>query len=82
MGEFERVRKLRWLCRRGMKELDILLQRFVERHQDSLEEGAWPEFEALLQTEDDKLWDWFQDPSLPGARPYQAILKQIRHAPR
>jgi len=82
MGEFERVRKLRWLCRRGMKELDILLQRFVDHHQESLAGGAWPEFEALLQTEDDVLWDWFQDPSLPGVQPYQALLKEIRRAPR
>jgi antitoxin CptB len=82
MGEFERVRKLRWLCRRGMKELDILLQRFVDHHQKSLSEGEWPEFEALLQTEDDVLWDWFQNPSLPDAQPYLALLKQIRHAPR
>ena len=25
-----RVRKIKWLCRRGMKELDIMLERFVD----------------------------------------------------
>jgi succinate dehydrogenase flavin-adding protein (antitoxin of CptAB toxin-antitoxin module) len=65
-----------------MKELDILLQRFVDHQQDVLAGGAWPEFEALLQTEDDVLWDWFQDPALPGAQPYHALIKQIRCAPR
>ena len=79
MGGSERVRKLKWLCRRGMKELDILLERFVDHHQESLARGLWPDFEALLQTEDDVLWDWFQDSSSPGAARYQELLEQIRH---
>ena len=49
MGGIERVRKLKWLCRRGMKELDILLQPFVDRHQEALADGAWPELEPLLR---------------------------------
>lgn len=82
MVDTERVRRLKWLCRRGMKELDILLQRFVDHHQESLAQGGWPEFEALLQTEDDVLWDWFQNPSIAEARPYQPLLKSIFRAPR
>jgi len=78
MGDFERVRKLKWLCRRGMKELDILLERFIDKHQDSLADGSWPDLEALLQTEDDVLWDWFQDSSNPNASRYQELLVQIR----
>ena len=78
MGDIERVRKLKWLCRRGMKELDILLERFIDNHQDSLADGSWPDLEALLQTEDDVLWDWFQDSSNPDASRYQELLVQIR----
>jgi len=78
MGDIERVRKLKWLCRRGMKELDILLERFIDNHQESLAGGAWPEFEALLKTEDDLLWDWFQDSSNPAASRYRELLDQIR----
>ena len=80
MGESERIRKLRWLCRRGMKELDILLERFIDFNQEALSQGSWPEFEALLQTEDDVLWDWFQKASTPGAERYQELLNQIRRA--
>ena len=78
MGDIERVRKLKWLCRRGMKELDILLERFIDNHQDTLADGSWPDLEALLQTEDDVLWDWFQDSSNPDASRYQELLVQIR----
>jgi len=78
MGDIERVRKLKWLCRRGMKELDILLERFIDNHQESLADGSWPQFEALLRTEDDVLWDWFQDSSNPAASRYRELLDQIR----
>lgn len=75
-----RVRKLRWLCRRGMKELDILLERFIAQNEDALARGCWPMFEGMLQAEDDVLWDWFQDPSRPGCEPYREILEKILHA--
>ena len=78
MGDIERVRKLKWLCRRGMKELDILLEQFIDNHQESLAGGSWPELEALLRTEDDLLWDWFQDSSNPAASRYRELLDQIR----
>ena len=81
MGDFERVRKLKWLCRRGMKELDILLERFIDNHLESLADGSWPDFEDLLQTEDDVLWDWFQDSANPAASRYQELLDQICHGP-
>jgi len=81
MGDKYRVRKLKWLCRRGMKELDILLERFIENHQESLAEGSWPELEALLRTEDDVLWGWFQDSSNPAASRYRELLEQIRRGP-
>ena len=52
------IKKLRWQCRRGMKEMDALLLRFLDRNYA----GATPElrgaFEMLLQTEDDVLWRW------------------------
>ncbi|MBT8047910.1 MAG: succinate dehydrogenase assembly factor 2 [Xanthomonadales bacterium] len=80
MSESGRVRRLKWLCRRGMKELDVLLQPFVERNKDKLAQGAWPEFEGLLETEDDLLWDWLQHTGCESASRYRDLLDQIRHA--
>ena len=77
MEDGARVRKLKWLCRRGMKELDILLERFIEQNTDALAQGSWPEFETLLQTEDDLLWDWFLDTSSANAAPYREILEHV-----
>jgi antitoxin CptB len=77
-GGDERVRRLKWLCRRGMKELDLLLERFIETEHAALREGAWPEFEELLGVEDDLLWDWMQNPRQAQAAPYRRLLEQIR----
>jgi antitoxin CptB len=74
-----RIRKLRWLCRRGMKELDVLLERFLEANNTLLDEGGFPEMESMLQVEDDILWDWLQQPDLPAAEPYRKLLKRILH---
>lgn len=73
-----RVRKLQWLCRRGMKELDVLLERFVRDEESRLARGEWPEFEALLATEDDRLWDWVQRPDDPAAASWRPLLERIR----
>jgi antitoxin CptB len=43
--------KLRWKCRRGLLELDIVLARYVERHP---EDAALNE---LLDLPDNDLWD-------------------------
>lgn len=75
----DRVRKLRWLCRRGMKELDLLLESFLEQNQQALRGGSWPEFEALLHTEDDVFWIWVQHPDHLDAVVYRDILERIRH---
>lgn len=59
MSEDAELRRLRWRCRRGMRELDQLMLRYLD--------GGWPQateaeravFLRLLDSEDDKLWRWF-----------------------
>ena len=53
-----RMQKLRWSCRRGMKELDEVLTGFVSAQREVLERGGWPGFECLLGEEDHHLWQW------------------------
>ncbi len=48
---------LRWRCRRGKKELDVLLGRFLERHLASLDAAQRAALERLLALEDDDLLD-------------------------
>ena len=54
MKELERMR---WRCRRGMLELDIVLGRFMERHYAALDAAQRAAFDALLDMPDTALWD-------------------------
>jgi antitoxin CptB len=49
--------RVRWQCRRGMLELDLVLKRFLERHFDTLTRGQHLAFKALLEFPDNDLWD-------------------------
>ena len=43
--------KLRWKCRRGLLELDIVLSRYLDRHPDDAT------LSELLDLPDNDLWD-------------------------
>jgi antitoxin CptB len=66
----EKIARLRWQCRRGMLELDAILQPFFERHFIMLTPSKQEQFERLLTCSDQDLFSWFigsakpQDPSL------------------
>ncbi|HEY5993198.1 MAG TPA: succinate dehydrogenase assembly factor 2 [Gallionellaceae bacterium] len=49
--------RIRWRCRRGLLELDIVLGRFVERHYAGLDQAGRAAFDALLDMPDAGLWD-------------------------
>lgn len=49
--------RLRWRCRRGLLELDILLQRFLDQYYAQLDEAQLKAFETLLSLPDNELWD-------------------------
>lgn len=48
--------RIRWACRRALLELDLVLERFLERHFDGLEEAQLADLEDLLRCEDHDLW--------------------------
>ena len=47
--------RLRWLCRRGMKELDLLMLSFLDRHYDGSVDARKQAFERLLEMPDPEL---------------------------
>ncbi len=58
MMDADRMRdRIRWHCRRGMLELDLVLNRFVERHLTGLEPTKLDAFHALLARTDPELLD-------------------------
>ena len=53
----KQLERARWRCRRGLLELDLPLQRFVDEHYVSLGEAECRQFEMLLDLSDKDLWD-------------------------
>lgn len=52
-------RQLRWQCRRGLKELDVILEPFMEEHYRDLDPALQQLFQRLLTEEDVDLLAWF-----------------------
>jgi antitoxin CptB len=69
--------RLMWASRRGMLELDLILQPFVENTYDSLEEDDQLRFEALLEREDQQLFMWLMKREQPVDADTQRIVQII-----
>lgn len=80
MVRVSKIARLRWRCRRGSKELDCLLQRFLDRGFASLAEGDLRGFERLLDCEDDRLIDWLILGEVPADEELGTLVRKIRHS--
>lgn len=52
----ERINRLKWHCRRALLELDLVFERFWERHEASFDEQDAEVLESLLEMQDHDLW--------------------------
>ena len=75
------LRKLRWRCRRGMRELDRLLERWLDREWRQSPTAQREAFLRLLDSEDDRIWRWFLAQETPGDVEIAALVDQIRALP-
>ena len=50
--------RLRWQCRRGMLELDVILNRFLDQHWGDMDSDLKREMELLLVCSDQELQKW------------------------
>jgi succinate dehydrogenase flavin-adding protein (antitoxin of CptAB toxin-antitoxin module) len=54
MSELDRIR---WHCRRGLLELDLVLADFLDRHLEALDAQQLENFRELLEYQDNDLLD-------------------------
>lgn len=73
--------RLRWRCRRGMRELDQLLARYLDHAWAGDSETVRGNFLRLLECEDDKLWHWFMGHVQPADADLAALVERIRRLP-
>ena len=71
------IGKLRWRCRRGMKELDLLLTRYVDERYREATPDEQQAFRKLLDTEDPLLYAYFIGGQPPPDAVLSSLLQQI-----
>jgi len=73
------LNKLRWQCRRGIKELDQILVTFLEQHYAIVSESEQRLFsDSLLSLEDDKLYGYFFNEETPQQENLISLVQKIR----
>ena len=75
------VRRLRWRCRRGMRELDALLMRYLEEHYLSAPLSAQQAFEDLLSLPDPEILGLLMARSHSDDPAVDAVVDMIRARP-
>lgn len=70
--------RLRWRCRRGMRELDQLLGWYLDTRYASADSTTQAAFADLLEQPDPELWHWLQGHGTPEDVRFRAIVDEIR----
>jgi antitoxin CptB len=73
--------RLKWRCRRGMKELDLLLVRWLERGWPGADAERRHAFEWLLEQPDPDLADWLLGNRRPSGAAQAALVDDILRLP-
>lgn len=73
-----RKAKVKWHCRRGMLELDLILTRFAEQQLDIMTEEQIDAFEELLSCTDPELFSWLMGHAQPTDKELLDIVDYIK----
>jgi antitoxin CptB len=72
--------RLRWRCRRGLKELDVLLTRYVNERLSSASDTERAFFDELLDTQDPVLYAYLLGQESPPEQ-WRALIARIAAQP-
>jgi antitoxin CptB len=77
----ESVTKLKWRCRRGTKELDYLLEAYLDQYYKKANSKEQALFIELLDFQDTALISYLLGEQLPESKELTELVKKIRHNP-
>lgn len=72
--------RLKWLCRRGMKELDILMENYLAARYPNDSPERQHAFETLLEYQDPAITDLLFDRTTDPNPEIQAIINMLKTA--
>lgn len=70
--------QLRWRCRRGMRELDVVLVRWLEEHYPGATPVQREAFEALLSLPDPELFDLLRGRTQARTPAGESVVAELR----
>ena len=70
--------RLRWLCRRGMKELDVVLIRYLDHGYPSASDAEQEQFRSLLEMPDPDLYNLVLGRDASSDPERTRLLQQLR----
>ena len=77
MSEADRIR---WQCRRGMLELDLVLAAFLDRYYLGLDGRQVELFKELLDQPDNELLDLVMGRAEPADARFDLLLERLRQS--
>ena len=78
MTPSEELRRLRWRCRRGMLELDLVLRDFLDRHYPLLSTSERTAFQQLLLLPDSALISFLHGTEEADSEELKNIVNKLR----
>jgi len=78
VNDVPRAEQLRWQCRRGMLELDFVLERYLNDHFDMADAGEQTMFAQLLTAQDPELQAWILKGVAHPDAACQKLIDKIR----
>ena len=70
--------QLVWRCRRGVRELDVLFNRYLTDYYSQLSTGKQEAFQRLLEVQDPIIMDWIIGKTTPEDDGISYIITKLR----
>jgi antitoxin CptB len=79
MGSVDRqsLGRLRWACRRGIRELDVLLTRYVDEEYCSASSADQQAFQQLLETQNAAIYAYCLGQETPPTPELRSLIARI-----
>lgn len=70
--------RLRWRCRRGMRELDVVMVYYLDHHYDGASAQDQAAFRELIECQDPEILDFLTGRALPQGEALNRVVEVIR----
>lgn len=74
------MERLRWRCRRGLLELDLLFEAFLTKRYSGLPDSDKADFIRLLEYQDQTLQEWLLGKTQPDDKTLVRLISLVRES--